>query len=101
MFVDFVVNDIIHRSWTKDWRESTLSAKQPPRYKPWRKVDTYFIVFSPGQDDALKFFEENCGGFNILYKGEKAYNWGHGPTPRNTLIIFEVKEEFFGESNTK
>jgi len=93
MFRSLYVIDIFHPRWDHFTGKYTYTAKT----FPWYKEDTYFIIFSNTQGDALKYFKENCGGFNILFEGEPAMNTVHPGENRNTLIVFEVQERFFPE----
>jgi len=62
----------------------------------WEKDKTYTIIFGPSQQEELKIFKENCGGFDILYESRSAKNTRYPNTGnRNTLIIFEVNLRFF------
>lgn len=59
-----------------------------------KKLDpqhTYVAIASDSQDKLLATIEKNA---NVLFKSNKAVNKvpGHGHAPRNTLIIFEIKE---------
>ena len=59
-----------------------------------KKEHTYMVVFGPGQDGLLKFFKEEVAkDYNILYEAPKAFNKRYKTPPRNTLIIFETKDE--------
>ena len=65
-----------------------------PYYK-LKKEDTYMIVFGPHQEERLDFFEKSVApNYNVLFKSKKACNRNHrGTGPRNTLFIFEVKDD--------
>ena len=93
MFRSLYVQDIFDSKWSHNFIKYCYTAKT----FPWEKADTYFIIFSNTQGDALKYFKENCEGFNILFEGEPAMNTVHPGENRNTLIVFEVQERFFPE----
>lgn len=57
------------------------------------KKNTYALVFGLGNLNQLAWLEKQKE-INILYKSPKAVNkaYGHGTNPRNTLVIFELKD---------
>ena len=61
--------------------------------------DTYLIVFGPDQTERLEVFKEKfkC---NVLYEAPKSCNSNYpGDGPRNTLFIFEMKDEENDQKN--
>ena len=85
--VSLYVSDVVYFSWNTNKYEKSLS------FHP-KKENTYMVVFGPGQDGILKFFKEEVAkDYNILYEAPKAFNKRYNTPPRNTLIIFETKDE--------
>lgn len=87
--VSLNVWEVVHTTWS---REGYIPSESS-RFKPNSK-DTYMIVFGPDQDNHLKLFNSIKSKYNILYEAPRAYNKRY-PTsgPRNTLFIFETKDE--------
>ena len=58
-------------------------------------TNTYMIVFNLTQEKLMQQFEEHVKDkLNILLKTKPAVNSNHrGTGPRNTLFIFEVKDD--------
>jgi hypothetical protein len=57
------------------------------------KDHTYVIISGLNNDQQLKVLEKSKK-INILFKGPMAVNtqYGHGDYPRNTIVVFELKE---------
>ena len=85
--VSLGVRDVILYDWeTGDYQKSDY-------FKPNNK-DTYMVVFGPGQERQFNFFQKELAkDYNILYEAPKAFNKRYRTGPRNTLIIFETKDE--------
>ena len=88
--VSINVPDLIQLNWiTNNDRTGSLN----PYFKP-KTENTYMIVFGPHQNLQLNFFRSIKDRFNILYEAPKALNKRYpGSGPRNTLFIFETKDE--------
>jgi hypothetical protein len=61
--------------------------------KIFNKNDTYAIIFNIDQKDDLDFFL-TLPQYKVIFKSPQACNTtpGHGTAPRNTLVIFELKD---------
>ena len=85
--VSLYATDVVIYSWIEN------KHKKGSYFQP-KKEHTYMVVFGPGQDGLLKFFKEEVAkDYNILYEAPKAFNKRYKTPPRNTLIIFETKDE--------
>ena len=98
--IDCFVDDIITtkvRSIGKDqygWDKWGYYPQLNPEFK-MDPNDTYMVVFGPEQTNEgyLAMFEKEYGK-HIIYKSKRALNNNHdGEYARNTLIIFEMKDE--------
>lgn len=83
------VNSIVNYVYDRGWRF-------PPKLDVYRlpKDNTYITIFGPAQQGEMKKFKE-AKHIDILFESMKAVNKnnGHGEHPRNTLFIYEMKDD--------
>ncbi len=60
-------------------------------YPPKEKEDVFISVFGPGQYRELKMLKE-LDTVNILYVAPEAANVNYGKSARNTLVVWEFKQ---------
>lgn len=85
--VSLSVNDIIRYDWHAQAFVTTDG------FRP-KKENTYMFVFGPDQERHYSFFQNIMAkDYNILYEAPRAFNKRYNTGPRNTLIIFETKDE--------
>ena len=90
--VHLSVHEIVHVDYKRN----------PGRYSGYTRVfnvqklaagNTYYAIFSEGQEEDMANLV-NSDYYHIVYEAPKAVNKNpnHGYEPRNTLVIFEVKD---------
>lgn len=76
----------------------------PPRFiiykRLLKKAHTYIMIFSVGQNDMYKGLIAQPN-INILYESIPAVNYIHPGPPRNTVVVFELKNETKAKSVPK
>lgn len=79
------VSDAVTTDWNTAGRPYILN-------KSLKKEHTYIVVLSPTQDRQMKVLTTHKK-VNVLFQSNKAVNKtvGHGITPRNTVVVFELK----------
>ncbi len=93
------VNDLIYGDWPRNVHNGGYTVKWTQR-KNYDKNNTYISIFGPNQQEQFDVFKKDPY-YKIIYEAPKAVNRreGHGFSPRNTLVVWEVADNEQSSSN--
>jgi hypothetical protein len=79
--------------WVGKWpNDRYIEGKKEINIKCLGKNDTGVVIFGPGQEELIPLLTTHKD-LKILYKSTKAYNDVHPGAPRNTVVVFELKDK--------